>query len=1499
MSEDKNTINIGQIFDRNVMPQIDNPDDFRGYLQNNKIKSKKRLVDGSDLRSSQLNFDNEKIEAMMMNPTNKMMVVSNDGHVMDGHHRWIANQQMGRKCLVLQTELPILELIKTANDYNNQLNEEAGLHDHGELNHEKFGPMLDTFVQFASKKLGIKSLPSMRLEKEPMETSFGGYNPSEKSIVVISKNRHPMDIYRTVAHELVHHKQNEDGRLGKDIAKEGSTGSPIENEANAEAGKIMRWFAKSNPKMFKSGYVTESYLEEGLQDSGKFKVIFMGGPAGAGKNTISKRVLGGHGLTEIDSDVAFEHLMGKSGLNPMMPKEEDYERNLVRGRAKAITREKQRLALAGRRGIIVNTTASDPVQISQMKREFEKLGYRSKMLFVNVKDEVSKRRNMERGLRGGRKVPDGTNVDGVPDGSEDVRGAIWQATQNARPLLKNIFGKEHYIEVDNSADYNKLTPKKKKQIDQQHAQIRNHYRKFVAAPPNKPEAASWIEGEKKKRGISTYAPARATSMSQRQPKKYEPNASELEQAKVLGVSHIGGGQFGKTKDQPTHISRNGQLVMMEESLRDWFKSRSTDGKSGWVQVGGRYDGKPCARQPGQTSTPKCRSSSERASMSKKEKEYAFKKKQREDPDQPQKSGAAKPTMVKTYKHQKESYEMDKKTLQEKKDACYSKVKSRYKVWPSAYASGALVKCRKVGADNWGNKSKVDENFEEYISKSSNREEGTNSVAKIYKTMTPGQKSGKKRLAQEDNTIPRGGIGNPGSPGVGPETTVYRPMMASGYGGAGTIPMYESIEEWANNPITHQRFVAKYGDRAFTKLTEAVERLSKLELNDRGPKFFTHLREGWSYGKDPNDRMGTVPSQGKEEIGEEDEDVIKPSKSLKGYKKHIHPMSKYEKKSLGEQRTHTVSKGQTASGIASQYGMSLRQFRELNPSVRDINTIGVGQKFNVGAAPAATAPTTTAPTAARTPTSKVSVDFKAPSTPRQMPTDTGGDTGSKKVTDVGAQAFRGVGDTARGVIDRRLFNRTSDKEYDKLIKATHAETSPKGSSRENPGEHAGIALSIANRAVERGGGREGSITRVLNAPNQFQAVTGTKKRPGPSPEFRAGPTPERKKDIEDAIVRQGSSIPSNQVNFTAADPKAYKAGTDISWRTKLLKTGEVVGGSVFGTRRKSGAEPGTVANWTDPNSTPKTEPKKSETPKVDDKTLGFRPSQGFSSSARQTPEAPKTSGTVTADPNKDLGDQIRKWMEPQVDRMIRSRQTPEAPRAPSARAITPSSGGALSPEPTKKSQGSDATLGSQRTLQTPPAPLTKTQQAERDAEEKDKAENAATDQAGFRGNVNTGQRGMPLPKGFSDLLNDLRGTARPPRTQRDIDAETVRNAPRGSTTGSRYGDEGPSDPYGDLGAAKKSMQEESPAWQRKEGKNAEGGLNKKGVASYRAANPGSKLQTAVTTEPSKLKKGSKSAKRRLSFCRRMKGMKAKLTSAETARDPDSRINKSLRKWNCEE
>ena len=87
-------------------------------------------------------------------------------------------------------------------------------------------------------------------------------------------------------------------------------------------------------------------------------------------------------------------------------------------------------------------------------------------------------------------------------------------------------------------------------------------------------------------------------------------------------------------------------------------------------------------------------------------------------------------------------------------------------------------------------------------------------------------------------------------------------------------------------------------------------------------------------------------------------------------------------------------------------------------------------------------------------------------------------------------------------------------------------------------------------------------------------------------------------------------------------------------------------------------------------------------------------------------------------------------------------------------------------------------------------------------------------------------------------------------------------------------------------------EKTAAWTRKAGKNPEGGLNQKGVDSYRAANPGSKLKTAVTGDP---KKGSKDAKRRKSFCARSAGQMKKFPKA--AKDPNSRLRQARRRWKC--
>jgi hypothetical protein len=146
---------------------------------------------------------------------------------------------------------------------------------------------------------------------------------------------------------------------------------------------------------------------------------------------------------------------------------------------------------------------------------------------------------------------------------------------------------------------------------------------------------------------------------------------------------------------------------VKESLRDWFgksKSKGKKGKPGWVEV---ISGEPCAREEGEEDeTPKCVSSDKRASMTKSQRISAQRRKSAADPNQPEKSGAAKPTYVSTDSPKKKMNEESdvKGKGSGTKDACYTKVKSRYSVWPSAYASGALVKCRKVGASNWGNKS---------------------------------------------------------------------------------------------------------------------------------------------------------------------------------------------------------------------------------------------------------------------------------------------------------------------------------------------------------------------------------------------------------------------------------------------------------------------------------------------------------------------------------------------------------------------------------------------------------------------------------------------------------------------------------------------------------------------------------------------------------------------------------------------------------------------------
>ena len=170
------------------------------------------------------------------------------------------------------------------------------------------------------------------------------------------------------------------------------------------------------------------------------------------------------------------------------------------------------------------------------------------------------------------------------------------------------------------------------------------------------------------------------------------DSQEIGEACWKGYKQVGMKKKGK-KMVPNCVPEETEIQEASKSgdasLHDWFaKSKSSDGKPGWVQLGGKYAGKPCAKQPGQTTKPKCGSSKMAAEMSPEEEERAAERKRREDPN-PDRKGKAINVATEEYVEE---------------DACKTKVKSRYKVWPSAYASGALVKCRKVGAANWGTKS---------------------------------------------------------------------------------------------------------------------------------------------------------------------------------------------------------------------------------------------------------------------------------------------------------------------------------------------------------------------------------------------------------------------------------------------------------------------------------------------------------------------------------------------------------------------------------------------------------------------------------------------------------------------------------------------------------------------------------------------------------------------------------------------------------------------------
>lgn len=136
-------------------------------------------------------------------------------------------------------------------DYYDRLDQVERVDESTELTNK----FVKKFLPWLKQELGIEQLPKIQLLKELPTQSFGTYDSNTNTLYVVTAGRHPVDVLRTMAHELTHHIQNIEGRLGPDS---GETGTDEENEANANAGIVMRKFAEENPEYLRAG-VNENF----------------------------------------------------------------------------------------------------------------------------------------------------------------------------------------------------------------------------------------------------------------------------------------------------------------------------------------------------------------------------------------------------------------------------------------------------------------------------------------------------------------------------------------------------------------------------------------------------------------------------------------------------------------------------------------------------------------------------------------------------------------------------------------------------------------------------------------------------------------------------------------------------------------------------------------------------------------------------------------------------------------------------------------------------------------------------------------------------------------------------------------------------------------------------------------------------------------------------------------------------------------------------------------
>ena len=217
----------------------------------------------------------------------------------------------------------------------------------------------------------------------------------------------------------------------------------------------------------------EQILSEGLYDPNIFKAFFLAGGPGSGKSFVARNVFSGTGLKLVNSDIILENSLKKAGLSMSMPDEEQYFRDMLRTRAKAIVDNQIDLYVKGRLGLVIDATGRDYNIISRQFSALQLLGYDCYMVFVNTSLNVALERNAKR-----ERVV-----------QEYITKNSWQSVQDNIGRFQNLFGLSNFVVVDNSQSEQEL-------VTQTMNKVNAVVRRFLGTPIKSYIAKRWMAKER-------------------------------------------------------------------------------------------------------------------------------------------------------------------------------------------------------------------------------------------------------------------------------------------------------------------------------------------------------------------------------------------------------------------------------------------------------------------------------------------------------------------------------------------------------------------------------------------------------------------------------------------------------------------------------------------------------------------------------------------------------------------------------------------------------------------------------------------------------------------------------------------------------------------------------------------------------------------------------------------------------------------------------------------